>query len=281
MIASIPSPSDGVLELGPLSIHAYGLMIAIGVVAGIWLMGRRAERAGTASREQMSSAAMWGVVAGILGARVYYVITDAGEPWREPAKWLRIWEGGLGVPGGLLAGVLVGLWRARRLGISVSGVLTAVAPAIPLAQSIGRWGNWWNQELYGRQTTLPWGLEIDRYPGVLFHPTFLYESLWNLALCVVLILADRKWKPRRLFAWYVLGYAVGRFWIEGLRIDEANSGGGLRLNQWTAIVAGVLALASLVVGRRRVPSDACPPTASSTSSVNPESPSSPSTDPID
>lgn len=281
MISSIPSPSSGVLKIGPLSIHAYGLMIALGVVVAIWLIGRRAERAGTATREQMSSAAMWGVLAGIIGARLYYVATDASEPWREPAKWLRIWEGGLGIPGGLLAGVLVGLWRARRLGIPVSGVLTAVAPAIPLAQSIGRWGNWWNQELYGRATTLPWGLEIDEYPGTLFHPTFLYESLWNLALCGALILADRKWRPRGLFAWYVLGYSVGRFWIEGLRIDAANSGGGLRLNQWTALVAGAVALASLVIGRRRVRSEACPPTASSTSSDSPESLSSPSTDPID
>ncbi|HAP76061.1 MAG TPA: prolipoprotein diacylglyceryl transferase [Acidimicrobiaceae bacterium] len=265
MFASIPSPSSGDFNLFGLSIHAYGLMIALGVVAGIWLGGRRLEASGAGTRDDFSSIGMWGVGAGILGARLYYIVTDKSQPWKEPGKWLKIWEGGLGIPGGLLAGVLVAAWVARRKGVAVPALLTAAAPAIPLAQAIGRWGNWWNQELYGRATDLPWALEIadSKLPGgapsaefpsgTTFHPTFLYESLWNLALCVGLILLERRvrLRPGRLLAVYVAGYAVGRFWVEGLRIDPANAGGGWRLNQWTAVIAFVLAVGFLVWDRRR------------------------------
>ena len=267
VLGSIPSPSSGVFHIGPLAIHAYGLMIALGVIAAVWLSGRRLEAAGTGTREQMSSIAVRAVIAGIIGARIYYILTDKSEPWREPGRWLKIWNGGLGIPGGLIAGILVGAWAARRSGVSVSGLLTAAAPAIPLAQAIGRWGNWFNQELFGRPTTLPWGLEIDdaHLPegyasGTLFHPTFLYESLWNVGLCLVLLQIDKRMslRPGRLMAVYVAGYAVGRFWIEGMRIDPANSGGGWRLNQWTAVIAFVLAVGYLVVDaarhRRAVPS---------------------------
>lgn len=266
VLASIPSPSNGVFHIGPLAIHAYGLMIALGVIAAVWLAGRRLEAAGTGTREQMSSIAVWAVIAGILGARVYYILTDKSEPWREPGRWLKIWNGGLGIPGGLIAGTLVGVWAAKRKGVSMSGLLTAAAPAIPLAQAIGRWGNWFNQELFGRPTTLPWGLEIDdrHLPagyesGTLFHPTFLYESLWNVGLCLLLLQIDKRMslRPGRLMAVYVAGYSVGRFWVEGLRIDPANSGGGWRLNQWTAVIAFVLAVGYLVVDaarhRRAVP----------------------------
>ena len=266
MLAGIPSPSNGVFHIGPLAIHAYGLMIALGVIAAVWLAGRRLEAAGTGTRDQMSGIAVRAVVAGIIGARVYYILTDKSEPWREPGRWLKIWNGGLGIPGGLIAGILVGAWAARRVGVSVSGLLTATAPAIPLAQAIGRWGNWFNQELFGRPTTLPWGLEIDdeHLPagyasGTLFHPTFLYESLWNVALCLVLLQVDKRMslRPGRLMAVYVAGYSVGRFWIEGLRIDPANSGGGWRLNQWTAVIAFVLSVGYLMVDaarhRRAVP----------------------------
>lgn len=260
LLSSIPSPSDGVFSIGPLDIHAYGMMIALGVVAAVWLAGRRMERAGVGTRDDMSSIAMWAVGAGVLGARLYYIVTDKSQPWKEPGRWLKIWEGGLGIPGGLLAGVLVGVWAIKRRGLSVPGVLTAAAPAIPLAQAIGRLGNWWNQELFGRPTTLPWGLEIDdaRLPagfesGTLFHPTFLYEALWNLALCGLLILIDKRMKlrPGRLLAVYVAGYFTGRFWIEGLRIDPANSGGGLRLNQWVALFVVAAAVLYLVIDRQR------------------------------
>ena len=260
MPASIPSPSSGTLDLLGLSIHAYGVMIALGVVAGVWLAGRRLEAAGVGTRDDMSSIAVWAVLAGVLGARLYYIVTDKSEPWRHPGKWLQIWNGGLGIPGGLAAGVLVALWRARRRGISPSGLFTAAAPAVPLAQAIGRVGNWFNQELFGRPTSLPWALRIDddHLPagyasGTTFHPTFLYEMLWNLALCGLLLLIDRrvKLRPGRLLAVYIAGYSIGRFWIEGLRIDPANSGGGWRLNQWTAVVAFVASAGYLFVDRWR------------------------------
>lgn len=259
-LASIPSPSSGEFSIGPLSIHAYGLMIALGVVAAVWLAGRRMEAAGVGTRDDMSAIAMWAVGAGVIGARIYYIITDKSQPWKEPSRWLRIWEGGLGIPGGLLAGVLVAMWAIRRRGLSVGGVFNAAAPAIPLAQAIGRLGNWWNQELFGRPTDLPWALEIDDaklpagYPsGTTFHPTFLYESLWNVGLCLVLIAIDRRIKvrPGRLLAMYVVGYSIGRFWIEGLRIDPANAGGGWRLNQWTALAAGGAAALYLLIDWRR------------------------------
>jgi prolipoprotein diacylglyceryl transferase len=265
MFAAIPSPSTGVLSLGPLSIHLYGLMIAAGVVASVWLSGRRLERAGTGTREQMNSVAVWAVVAGVVGARLYWIVTDSSSPWRHPGRWLQIWQGGLGIPGGLILGIGVGVVLAKRRGIGMANALTATAPAIPLAQAIGRWGNWWNQELYGKVTTLPWGLRIDDahlpggaptvlFPsGTLFHPTFLYESLWNLALVGVLLLIERnvRLRPGRLMAVYVLGYSIGRFWVESLRIDPANQGGGMRLNQWTALVFGVGAVVFLVVDRVR------------------------------
>jgi prolipoprotein diacylglyceryl transferase len=267
-LASIPSPSDGVLDIGPLAIHAYGLMIAIGVVAAVWLAGRRMEAAGVGTRDDMSSIAMWAVGAGVIGSRLYYIVTDKSQPWKEPSRWLKIWEGGLGIPGGLLAGVLVGVWAIKRRGLSVGGVFNAAAPAIPLAQAIGRLGNWWNQELFGRPTTLPWGLEIDDAhlpagyaPGTLFHPTFLYEALWNLALCGVLILLDRRFtfRPGRLLAVYVAGYFTGRFWVEGLRIDPANAGGGLRLNQWVSIVVVGAAVLYLVIDWQRHRNDVAAP----------------------
>ena len=265
MIFTIPSPSSGAIQLFGLSIHAYGLMIALGVVAGTWLSGRRLERAEVGTRDDMSSIAVGAVLAGVLGARLYYIVTDKSQPWKEPGRWLKIWNGGLGIPGGLLAGILVALWAAHRRGISPAGLFTAAAPALPLAQAIGRFGNWWNQELFGRPTTLPWALEIDaaHLPtgyavGTTFHPTFLYEMLWNLALCGVLLLIDKRMKlrPGRLLAVYVVGYAAGRFWIEGLRIDPANSGGGWRLNQWTALIAGLGAVVYLLVDRQRHRNDA-------------------------
>jgi len=261
LVASIPSPSDGVFHIFGLPIHAYGLMIALGVVAGVWLAGRRMEAAGVGTRDDMGNIAVWAVAGGVVGSRIYFIITDKTQPWRHPAKWIAIWQGGLGIPGGLILGALVGVWAIKRRGLSVPHVVTAATPAIPLAQAIGRWGNWWNQELFGRPTTLPWALRVSDAtaiaagyaPGTTFHPTFLYESLWNFALCGVLILIDKhiKLRPGRLLAVYVVGYSIGRFWVEGLRIDPANHGGGLRLNQWTALVAGLLATLYLVVDWRR------------------------------
>jgi prolipoprotein diacylglyceryl transferase len=256
-IASIPSPSSGELNIGPLSIHAYGLMIAIGVVAAVWLLGRRLEKRGEGTREDASSMAVWAVTAGVIGARLYHVATDWDAFKNDLGRIPKIWEGGLGIPGGILFGALAATWAFKRRGIAPAAGLSAAAPSLALAQAIGRTGNWWNQELFGKPTDLPWALRIDAdkipagyAPGTTFHPTFLYESLWNFALCVVLLRIDRQFKlrPGRLFAMYVVGYAIGRFWVEGLRIDPAKTAGGLRLNQWVALVVGAIAALYLVFG---------------------------------
>lgn len=261
IVASIPSPSSGILSIGPLRLTAYGLMIAFGIVAAVWLAGRRLERIGAGTRDDMSSIAVWGVVGGVVGARLYHVATDWTRFSDDLGRIPLIWKGGLGIPGGLIGGVAVGYFAAKRRGVPFPELLTAVAPAIPLAQSIGRWGNWWNQELFGRATDLPWALQIsdDKLPagyppGTTFHPTFLYESLWNLALCVALLQIERRWslRPGRLFACYLVGYFTGRVWIEGLRIDPAHVIGPLRLNQWVSIAVVVAAVGYLVADRRRV-----------------------------
>ena len=249
LVASIPSPSSGSVKIGPLELRAYGLLIALGVIVAVWLLGRLLERKRIGTTDDASSIAVWGVAAGIVGARLYHVATEWSRFSDDLGSIPKIWEGGLGIPGGLLAGVVVGLWQGQRRGIEPLQLLTCAAPAIPLAQAIGRWGNWFNQELYGRPTDLPWGLEIDdahnldHPPGTTFHPTFLYESLWNLALVGVLLWIDRRLKlgPGRLFAVYLIGYGTGRFWIEGLRIDptEASDVAGLRWNQWVALAAVV------------------------------------------
>jgi prolipoprotein diacylglyceryl transferase len=259
-VASIPSPSSGAITIGPLSIHAYGLMIALGVIAAVWLLGRRLEASGAGTREDASSIAVWAVIAGVIGARLYHVVTDWDLFKDDLGRIPQIWRGGLGIPGGILFGTLVAVWAFKRRGVSPAAGLSAAAPALALAQAIGRIGNWFNQELFGKPTDLPWGLRIDAdkipaeyAPGTTFHPTFLYESLWNLALCVVLLRIDRKFtlRPGRLFAMYVVGYSIGRFWVEGLRIDPAHLVGGLRLNQWVALVVGVIAAGYLLVDWQR------------------------------
>jgi prolipoprotein diacylglyceryl transferase len=261
-VASIPSPSSGALTIGPLAIHAYGLMIALGVIAAVWLLGRRLEARGEGTREDASSIAVWSVIAGVIGSRLYHVVTDWSEFKHDLGRIPQLWRGGLGIPGGILFGAVVGAWSFKRRGIAPAVGLSAAAPSLALAQAIGRWGNWWNQELFGKPTTLPWALRIDAdkippgyAPGTTFQPTFLYESLWNFALCLTLLWIDRRFKlrPGRLFAMYVVGYALGRFWVEGLRIDPAHTTGGLRLNQWVALVAGVGALLYLVIDRHRHP----------------------------
>jgi prolipoprotein diacylglyceryl transferase len=249
MLAAIPSPSQSVLELGPLSIRAYGVMIALGVVAAVWLAQRRWEARG-GDPEDIATIAMWAVPAGLIGARLYHVLTDwrFDEGWATPFK---IWEGGLGIPGGMAAGVLVGLWVIRRNGWDRPGLLDAVVPGLPLAQAIGRWGNWFNQELFGGPSDLPWAVEIDAdlaaeagHPGVeTFHPTFLYESVWNLALTVFLIRLDRTGRIRRgwLLAVYVVGYLTARLWLETVRIDPATELAGVRINIWMSIVGIAIA----------------------------------------
>ena len=241
---SFPSPPSNGIEIGPLDLRAYGLLIALGVIAAVWLCGRLLERKGIGTTDDASSAAVWGVGAGVVGARLYHVATDWDRFSDDLGSIVKIWEGGLGIPGGLVAGVVAGAWQARRRGIPPAMMVTCAAPAIPLAQAIGRWGNWFNQELYGRPTDLPWALEIDDdhlvngyASGTTFHPTFLYESLWNLLLVVVLLRVDVRYRlgPGRLLGVYAIGYGLGRLWVEGLRIDRATELGGLRWNQWVAI----------------------------------------------
>ena len=247
------------LQLGPLKLNAYGAMIALGVVAAVWLSGRRLEKRGAGTREDMSAIALWGVPAGVIGGRLYHVITDWELFSGHPERIIQIWKGGLGIWGGIFLGVIVGIWEGRRRGISTAVLLTCVAPALPLAQSIGRWGNWFNQELFGRPTTLPWGLEVSAFHtrqagfpvGTLFHPTFLYESLACLALCGMLLLLDKVVKrDGYLFLYYTAGYTLFRFFNEGLRIDPAHSAGGLRLNQWVSIVVFAMSVSMLVLPRR-------------------------------
>lgn len=260
LLASIPSPSSGTLTIGPLKIHAYGLMIALGIVAGVWLMGRRFEKRGIGTRDDANSIAVWAVIAGVIGARLYHVATDWSKFENHLSNIPKLWQGGLGIPGGLLAGIGVGIWMIRRKGMPVAVALDCAAPALPLAQAIGRVGNYFNQELFGRPTTLPWALRIDvgkiplgYAPGTTFHPTFLYESLSNLVLCGLLILIGGRFRlrPGHLLATYFIGYGIIRFWVEGLRIDEAHHVGGLRWNQWVALVAVVGGIAYLLISRAR------------------------------
>ena len=249
ILASIPSPSFNTIDIGPLSLNLYGLMIALGVVAAVWLFGRRLEQREIGTRDDASSIAIWAVLAGVIGARLYHVATDWDLFADDLGRIPQIWKGGLGIPGGLILGIPVGLYLAKQRGIPMTTAATCAAPAIPLAQAIGRWGNYFNQELFGRPTDLPWALEIDPIHfdttvyavGTTFHPTFLYESLWSLGLCLLLIWIDKRFRPApgQLLVIYIISYGIGRFWVEGLRIDPADELGGLRFNQWVAVVAVV------------------------------------------
>ncbi len=256
LIASIPSPSFN--SLGPLNL--YGLSIALGVIAAIWLLGRRFEQYEVGTADDASSIGIWAVLAGVVGARLYHVVTDWERFEDDLGNIPRLWEGGLGIPGGLLAGIPVGLWMAHRRGISMGAAATCAAPAIPLAQAIGRWGNYFNQELYGRPTDMPWALEIDEEHlldgfeiGTTFHPTFLYESLWSLGVVAVLLLVERRFRPGpgALMGLYLALYGLGRFWVEGLRIDPADEVAGLRWNQWVALAAVVGGVAIYLALRSR------------------------------
>jgi prolipoprotein diacylglyceryl transferase len=256
-LASIPSPSQSVLEIGPLNLRAYGVMIGLGAIAAVWLGGKRLAERGY-EVDHASELAMWGVPFGLVGARLYHVITD----WQSfRGRWIEvfyIWQGGLGILGGIAFGVLGAYVVMRRRNLPLPMVLDVAAPTLALAQAIGRWGNWWNQELYGRPTSLPWALEIDeahRISGhsadLTFHPTFLYESLWNFALVGFILWLDKQKVLRRgrLFAVYTGGYALGRLWIEALRIDTASRVAGLRVNLWVFGAVLLISLYLVLTGR--------------------------------
>lgn len=269
--ASIPSPSQGEWHLGPVPLRAYTLAILVGIFVAVWLgMRRWAARGG--DPDHVLDVAVWAVPFGVVGARVYHVITDWDKYFGEdgePAEALRIWEGGLSIWGAIAMGVLGGYIATRRRGLPFPALADALAPGILLAQAIGRWGNYFNQELFGGPTDLPWGLEIDadrRPPGYedveTFHPTFLYESLWALAGFLILIWADRRFKlgNGRVFALYVVVYTAGRTWIETMRIDTGGTVEGpareilgMRINAWVSLALLVAALLYVVVSTRTRP----------------------------
>ena len=245
LLASIPSPAHGTVNLGPLTIHFYGIMLLVSIAAAMWLTGLRYLRRG-GNWDLIFQATVWGVLAGVIGARLYHDVTSWNEVERIHRWWapFAVWKGGLGIYGGLLFGVLAGVIVVRRAGVSVPKMLDIVAPGLLLAQAIGRWGNWFNQELFGKPTSLPWGLKIDpanRPPGYerfsTFQPTFLYEFLLALAGIGLLLLLERRFRfrPPALFALYVAYYSLVRFFMELLRIDPTHHFAGLRLNAWISI----------------------------------------------
>jgi prolipoprotein diacylglyceryl transferase len=257
--ASIPSPSHSVWDLGPIPIRAYALCIVAGILVAMYMASRRL-RARGGREDDTWDIAKWAVPFGILGGRIYHVITDPElyfPKGQDPFNALRIWDGGLGIPGAILLGT-VGAWiGCRRRGLRLDSFGDAAVPGVALAQALGRFGNWFNNELYGRATTLPWKLEIHclddsrthavACPGTTsnvlgyFQPTFLYEAIWDSALAVLLIWAAKRWAlgNGRVFALYTMGYAVGRFWVEELRSDHANHILGLRVNTWTMMIVFV------------------------------------------
>jgi prolipoprotein diacylglyceryl transferase len=263
-LLSIPSPSEGVWHLGPVPIRGYALSIIAGIIAAIWIGERRWVARGGRSGE-VSDVAVWAVPFGVVGGRIYHVITDHDLYFgdgKHPIEALYVWRGGLGVWGAIALGAVGVIIGAKLRGIKVLPMVDALAPGVLVAQALGRWGNWFNQELFGKPTDLPWGLEIDpefRPPGyedyATFHPTFLYEFLWCLLAFAVILWLDRRYQlgHGRVLALYVMGYTLGRFWIELLRIDtvELNNVLGLRLNAWTSIVLFLGAAAYFVYAGRK------------------------------
>jgi prolipoprotein diacylglyceryl transferase len=264
LLASFPSPAEGVWHLGPLPVRAYALCIIAGIGVALWLGERRWSARG-GRRGDVTEIATWMVPFGIIGGRIYHVVSspqayfgDGGEP----VKALYIWEGGLGIWGAIALGG-VGAWiGCQRRGIPLPAFADALAPGIVLAQALGRLGNYFNQELFGRPTDLPWAVEIDpafRPDGfaeqATYHPTFLYELLWNVGVAALVIWADRRFRlgHGRAFALYVAAYTVGRFWIEALRVDPANEVLGMRLNNWVSLLVLGGAVAYIVASARRRP----------------------------
>ena len=254
MLASIPSPPSNGFHLGPLFIHAYGLAYVAAVTAAVVVTVRRWEAQG-GSRELVYEVALWGFPAGIVGGRIYFLITS----WNEvPPHWwgpFAVWKGGLGIWGGITLGTLVGLWRLHRHHVDLPRFMDAAAPALLVAQAIGRIGNYFNQELFGLPTSLPWGLEIDpaHRPAAYiaystFQPTFLYEIIWNLLLAGALVLLGRtgRIRPPGLFALYVAGYSAFRIFEESIRIDPSHHLFGLRLNLYVAVILTLVGVAWFV-----------------------------------
>ena len=266
LLASIPSPHSGTVDVGPLTIHMYGLMLLLAIAACIALTGWRWVRWG-GDWDLVFRVAVWGVGFGIVGARAYHDLTS----WNEvPKTWwgpFAVWQGGLGVWGGILLGCLIGAWIVHRSGQSVRLFMDAVAPGLLLAQAIGRWGNWWNQELFGKPTSLPWKLHIDDqhvpagyFGNHYFHPTFLYEFIYDCVGVGILLAVDKYFRIKRpgLFALYVSYYTFGRFFEELLRIDPSHKYFGLRLNAYVSIVVFIISTVFFIWWqflRRETPAD--------------------------
>ncbi|MFH9865675.1 prolipoprotein diacylglyceryl transferase [Streptomyces lydicus] len=261
-LAFIPSPSVGVVHLGPIPLRGYAFCIIIGVFVGVWLGNKRWIQRGGRSGT-VADIAVWAVPFGLVGGRLYHVITTY-EPYfgknGHPLDAFKVWEGGLGIWGAVALGA-VGAWiGCRRRGIPMPAYADALAPGLALGQAIGRWGNWFNQELYGKPTDVPWALKISSDPAIgriggTYHPTFLYECLWCIGVAALVIWADKRFRlgHGRAFALYVAAYCAGRAWIEYMRVDEAHHILGLRLNVWTALIVFVLAVVYLVVSAKRAP----------------------------
>ncbi|KGN38816.1 prolipoprotein diacylglyceryl transferase [Knoellia subterranea KCTC 19937] len=296
MPVTIPSPTAGVLHLGPLPVRGYALCILLGIVVAVWITDRRLRTRGGEPGQALDVAA-YAVVAGIIGGRIYHVITTPEPYWGKdgnPLDALKIWEGGLGIWGAIALGALGAWFGCRRVGVRFLDFADAAAPGVAVAQGIGRWGNWFNNELYGGPTDLPWGLEIHQWDAAagravtdangdaivqgVYHPTFLYESLFVLLLAVVLLLIERRWSLRRgqLFGLYVAGYPIGRIIIEKMRTDEAELILGQRLNVWTSILVFLLGVAIVVhTGRRRDPNGSTPGESDDSEPDNTEGPEGP------
>ncbi len=263
----IPSPSLSSFSVGPLTIHFYALCIITGIAAAIWIGRKRYANLG-GNPDDVSEVAIWAVPFGIIGGRIYHVVTSPSQYFGSngnPIDALRIWEGGLGIWGAISLGA-VGAYlyfKTHKTSLNFRQLLDSLAPGVIVAQAIGRIGNYFNQEVFGKPTELPWGLEIDsvnRPNGFesysTFHPTFLYELLWCLVVAVLLIklpgvLKQITSKQGDVFALYIFGYTAGRVWIETLRIDEANLILGLRLNIWVSLIVLIAASAYLIASKRR------------------------------
>ena len=263
----IPSPSLSSFSVGPLTIHFYALCIITGIAAAIWIGRKRYANLG-GNPDDVSEVAIWAVPFGIIGGRIYHVITSPAQYFGangNPVDALKIWEGGLGIWGAISLGA-VGAYlyfRTHKTTLNFRQLLDSLAPGVVVAQAIGRIGNYFNQEVFGKPTELSWGIEIDplnRPDGfesyATFHPTFLYELLWCLVVAVLLIklpgfLKQITSKQGDIFALYILGYTLGRVWIESLRIDEANLILGLRLNIWVSLIVLLTASAYLIASKRR------------------------------
>lgn len=259
MTAMFASPGSVAIQLGPISIRWYGILMATAIAVGFWLAHREA-RAEKLPADDILRVAQWAVVAGLVGARLYEVIFNWDYYGQHPAKIVAVWEGGLAIHGGLILGPLVGVWLARRWRLPILRSLDVAAPSIAIGQAIGRWGNFFNEEAFGGPTSLPWKLYISpphRPPGFAqydyFHPTFLYESLWDLGIFLALVLWFRprlRDRPGALFFCYVGLYSVGRFAIESLRLDSFWLD-GLRVPQLASVVGFIVAAAGLAVVSRR------------------------------